>query len=40
MDLREKQNTVIKNEKKGKLKNANSISVEMGALDEARQDFK
>lgn len=38
MYLRERQNKVIKEKKKGKLKNSGNISVEMGTLAEARQN--
>lgn len=40
MDLREKQNIIIKEKKKGKLKNSSNTSVEMGMLAEARQNSK
>jgi hypothetical protein len=40
MDLGEKQNTIIKDEKKSKFKNASNTSVKMGTLAQARQHPK
>lgn len=40
MDLGEKQNTIIKGKKKGKLKNSSNISMEMSTLTEARHNSK